>query len=42
MNEEILEKYMMLTDENKVKFDLFVAQLVETQDNCPPSPDSQG
>lgn len=41
MNEETLRKYMMLTDENKVKFDRFVAQLIEKQDNCQPSPDSR-
>ena len=41
MGGETLEKYMMLTEENKAKFDLFVAQLIETQDSCQPSPDSQ-
>lgn len=41
MSKEVLEKYMMLTEENKIKFNLFVAQLIEKQDNCQPSPDSQ-
>lgn len=35
------ELYQQLTPENKVKIDRFVAQLIETQDNCPPLPDSQ-
>lgn len=41
MTEETLEAYKALTEENKIKFDLFVARLVEKQGNYQPLPDSR-
>lgn len=38
---EPAEMFELLTEENKKKFSLFVAQLAETQDSCPPLPDSR-
>lgn len=37
----VFELYALLSEENKARFDLFVAQLKETQDSSLPAPDSQ-
>lgn len=37
----IAELYEKLTDENKIKFENYLAMLIETQDNCQPLPGSQ-
>lgn len=37
----VSELYDLLSEENKARFDLFVAQLKEIQDSSSPAPDSQ-